>query len=53
MKVLKFSLMVLVLVLFSTGGMAVAGTLDEVRTKGVLTVGVNPGVAGFSMPDEK
>jgi len=44
--------MVLVLLLLGTG-MAVAGTLDEVRAKGVLTVGVNGGVAGFSMPDEK
>jgi len=42
-----------VLMLLAAGSMAVAGTLDEVRTKGVLTVGVNPGVAGFSMPDEK
>jgi len=45
--------MVLVLVLLATGGMAVAGTLDEVRARGVLTVGVNGGVAGFSIPDEK
>jgi len=39
-------------VLLATGG-AVAGTLDEVRSRGVLVVGVNGGVAGFSMPDEK
>jgi general L-amino acid transport system substrate-binding protein len=44
---------VLVLMLFATGSMAVAGTLDEVRARGVLATGVNPGVAGFSMPDEK
>jgi len=53
MKVIKCFAMVLVLVLLATGGMAVAGTLDEVRARGVLTAGVNPGVAGFSMPDEK
>jgi len=53
MKVIKFFTMVLVLVILSIGGMAFAGTLDEVRAKGVLTVGVNGGVAGFSMPDEK
>src|SRR4030042_3836619 len=53
MKTINFFVVVLVLVFFTTGGMVVAGTLDEVRTKGVLTVGVNPGVAGFSMPDEK
>lgn len=53
MKVIKCFAMVLVLVLLATGGMAVAGTLDEVRARGVLTVGVNGGVAGFSIPDEK
>jgi len=53
MKVIRFFTMVLVLVILLTGGMAVAGTLDEVRARGVLTVGVNPSVAGFSMPDEK
>jgi len=48
-----FKCFTVVLMLLATGSMAVAGTLDEVRTKGVLTVGVNAGVAGFSMPDEK
>jgi general L-amino acid transport system substrate-binding protein len=53
MKVVKWFSVVLVVMLLVTGGMAVAGTLDEVRARGVLVVGVNPGVAGFSMPDEK
>jgi general L-amino acid transport system substrate-binding protein len=53
MKVIKFGVVVLVLVLLSIGSMAAAGTLDEVRARGVLSVGVNGGVAGFSMPDEK
>jgi general L-amino acid transport system substrate-binding protein len=53
MKVFKWFSMVLVLMLLVTEGMAVAGTLDEVRGRGVVTVGVNTGVAGFSMPDEK
>jgi len=53
MKVIKCFSMVLVFALLVTGGMAVAGTLDEVRAKGVLTVGVNVGLAGFSMPDDK
>jgi general L-amino acid transport system substrate-binding protein len=52
MKVIvKCFSMVLVLALLATGAMA--GTLDEVRAKGVVTVGVNVGVAGFSMPDDK
>jgi len=53
MKALKFFSLVLLFLLLLTGGMAGAGTLDEVRTRGVLSVGVNPGVAGFSMPDDK
>src|SRR4030042_3006823 len=53
MKVIKCFAAVLVLMLLATGSMAVAGTLDEIRARGVLAVGVNPGVAGFSMPDEK
>ncbi|MBM4322901.1 MAG: amino acid ABC transporter substrate-binding protein [Deltaproteobacteria bacterium] len=53
MKVIKYFTMVLVLMLLMAGGTAVAGTLDEVRARGVLTVGVNAGLAGFSMPDEK
>jgi general L-amino acid transport system substrate-binding protein len=53
MKDVKWFVVALVLALLLTGGTAMAGTLDEVRAKGVLTVGVNPGVAGFSMPDEK
>ena len=52
MKVIvKCFSMVLVLALLATGAMA--GTIDEVRAKGVVTVGVNVGVAGFSMPDDK
>ena len=50
---MKCFAVVFVLLFFSTSGMAVAGTLDEVRARGVLSVGVNGGVAGFSMPDEK
>jgi len=48
-----FKCFTVVLMLLAAGSMAVAGTLDEVRTKGVVAVGVNGGVAGFSMPDEK
>lgn len=51
MKVFKCFTMVLMLL--AAGSMSVAGTLDEVRAKGVVVVGVNGGVFGFSMPDEK
>jgi len=43
----------LVLAFFATTGVATAGTLDEVRAKGFIQVGVNGGVFGFSMPDKK
>lgn len=32
---------------------AEAGTLDTVKSKGMLTCGVNPTLAGFGMPDDK
>ena len=53
MKAIKCFAVVLFFVLIATGSMAVAGTLDEARARGVVVVGVNVGVAGFSMPDEK
>jgi general L-amino acid transport system substrate-binding protein len=53
MKFLKVVVAVLVLLFLATTGMAFAGTLDEVRAKGFVTVGVNGGVFGFSMPDDK
>ena len=30
-----------------------AGLLDQVKARGQVTCGVNPGVAGFSLPDDK
>jgi general L-amino acid transport system substrate-binding protein len=35
------------------GGLAVAGTLQDVQQKGFISVGVNEGLFGFSMPDDK
>jgi len=48
-----FRLVVAVLLLLGTAGAAVAGTLDEVKARGVLIVGVNGQVFGFGMPDDK
>jgi len=53
MKVFKLCVVILVLAFFATTGVATAGTLDEVRAKGFIQVGVNGGVFGFSMPDKK
>jgi len=52
MKPLKLCVVV-ILALVLTTGFALAGTLDEVRARGHIVVGVNGGVFGFSMPDDK
>ena len=51
MKLLKWC--VVVISLFAFTGAATAGTLDEVKARGHIKAGVNGGVFGFSMPDEK
>jgi general L-amino acid transport system substrate-binding protein len=53
MRQMRLQAMVLVTVLLLTAGISVAGTLDEVRARGHLIAGVNGGVFGFSMPDDK
>jgi general L-amino acid transport system substrate-binding protein len=54
MKVIKCFAVVLILVFLTTVGMALAGeTLNAVKARGQLIAGVNGGVFGFSMPDEK
>jgi len=53
MRQMRLKAIVLVMVLLLTAGISVAGTLDEVRSRGHLIVGVNGGVFGFSMPDDK
>ncbi|MBW2515323.1 MAG: transporter substrate-binding domain-containing protein, partial [Deltaproteobacteria bacterium] len=50
----RFKLLIAVLLaVVLTSGLALAGTLDEVRARGHLIAGVNGGVFGFSMPDDK
>jgi general L-amino acid transport system substrate-binding protein len=53
MKHLKLCAFVVVVSFLATAGFAMAGTLDDVRAKGVISVGVNEGLAGFSKPDEQ
>ena len=53
MKRFKLGAILVVVAVLATAGMGMAGTLDEVRAKGFVQVGVNGGVFGFSMPDEK
>ena len=52
MKIRKVLMVVFVAALF-IGGVAFAGTLEEVKARGELIAGVNGGVFGFSMPNEK
>ena len=50
----RFNLcIVVVMALVLTAGFALAGTLEEVRARGHVIAGVNGGVYGFSMPDDK
>jgi general L-amino acid transport system substrate-binding protein len=51
MKQLRLCAFVVVVAFLATAGFAMAGTLDDVRAKGVISVGVNEGLAGFSKPD--
>ena len=53
MNLKKLCVIVLALSLIIPAGFAVAGTLDEVKAKGYISVGVNEGLVGFSKPDKK
>lgn len=53
MKPFKLCLIALVVAMFATVGAAEAGTLETVKAQGFVKIGVNGGVYGFSMPDEK
>ncbi len=52
MKANRICALAVVMVLL-VGGLAAAGTLEDVRKKGFISVGVNEGLFGFSMPDDK
>ena len=54
MRFLKVCAVVVAVVFLATASMAIAGeTLDSVKKRGYLIAGVNGGVFGFSMPDDK
>jgi general L-amino acid transport system substrate-binding protein len=52
MRLIKLSVITATLIAFCFG-VAMAGTLQDVKTKGFIAVGVNEGLFGFSKPDEK
>lgn len=39
--------------LFLTGAAAAGPTLDQIKKRGQVVCGVNPGIAGFGLPDDK
>ena len=49
----KLCVLVMALALVVPAGFVAAGTLDDVKAKGYISVGVNEGLFGFSKPDEK
>ena len=53
MKGFKLIAVLFAMVFLTTSGLAMAGTLDDVRAKGVIATGVNEGLPGFSKPDAK
>jgi general L-amino acid transport system substrate-binding protein len=52
MKILRSSVLLVTIIALSTAT-AMAGTLQDVKAKGYIAVGVNEGLFGFSKPDEK
>ena len=48
---LKKAVLVLAAGLILTATAARAGTLDQIKKRGFLTCGSNPGLAGFGLPD--
>ena len=53
MKRFKLISLLVAAVFLVTAGLAMAGTLADVKAKGYISVGVNEGLFGFSKPDEK
>ena len=54
MRFMKVCAVVVAVALIATTSLAIAGeTLDAVKKRGYLIAGVNGGVFGFSMPDDK
>ena len=54
MKLFKLCVVAVAAIVVATAGVAMAGdTLNTVKARGYLIAGVNGGVYGFSMPDQK
>ncbi len=53
MKFCKLCVVVVLAMVMATAGMAVAGTLADVKAKGFIQAGANGDLFGFGKPDEK
>jgi len=53
MRTLKFAVAVMMMGLLFCGSAMAGQTLDTIRDRGFINVGVSEGLAGFAMPDEK
>jgi general L-amino acid transport system substrate-binding protein len=53
MRTLKFATAVLIIGLLFCGSAMAGQTLDTIKGRGFINVGVSEGLAGFAMPDEK
>jgi len=53
MKKLKLCVMIVAAAFLATTGFALAGTFDDIKAKGEISVGVNEGMVGFSKPDQQ
>ena len=53
MRFCKLCVVVVLVTVMATAGMAVAGTLADVKAKGFIQAGVNGDLFGFGKPDEK
>jgi general L-amino acid transport system substrate-binding protein len=53
MKLFKLMILVIVFSMLAAGGAIAGKDLDAVKKKGFIQAGVNGGVFGFGMPDEK
>ena len=53
MKLFKIGMVAVIVAVFVVSGIATADTLEDVRAKGFVQVGVNGDLYGFGKPDEK
>ncbi len=53
MRIMKLSVMAIMLAVFAIASVSMAGTLEDVRAKGYINAGINGELFGFGKPDSK